>query len=195
MIVGKSLVAPLRQPARIPFPAPKLRGRSFQDDFLKDAVGTSPSGWTTWNGVTLAVQPGGILVYNPSGGVSAASTPLVGNDMYVEALVQMGSSEVDVGARYTGSNGYGYWVLIPGSNLRINRQTGSTFTQIANMSLSTSQTAWYHLAIMAVGSQISAFFNHQLMLTATDTQITSGAAAIHGYSSPCYFQKFRAVFL
>lgn len=166
--------------------------RSLSIDDFQDGNDT---GWTRYGG-SVAFSSGLYNLANSSGtGKSSWVTPA--SDFTLEADVQIGSGSGDAGLIFratslgTGSdamNGYYAGINESGDALVLGRMNGA-WTQLASVPLTIAASTWYHVKVVAVGSDIRVYVGDMSApkIHVTDGTWTSGAVGVRAHYTNAWF--------
>jgi pectate lyase len=165
----------------------------FADDF-EDG---NANGWTK-SGGSWAVVSDGSLVYRQSG-TSADSNARAGSPSWTNITTQArvkpiafngADRYVGVMTRVVNSNHYYFLALQNGNRLLLGKRAGSSPITLATRSFTFSTGTFYTLRIDANGSSLSGYVNGTLLLTASDSEFTSGIIGGATYFASAEFDDF-----
>lgn len=153
------------------------------------------TGWTHFGG-SFAVASGVYTLNNPSGtGKSSWVTP--SSDQTLEVDVRIASGGGDAGAIFRASslgtgadamNGYYAGLNESGDALVLGRMNG-VWTQLASVPLTIAVNTWYHLKVVAVGSDIRVYVTdmNAPKIHVTDGTWASGAVGVRAHFTNASF--------
>ncbi len=84
-------------------------------------------------------------------------------------------------------NSYILQLGFQGSTNALWKIVGGTWTQITSADRSITRDTWYELKLEANGSSLKVYLDNQLLLSATDSSLTSGGIGLLNCSGPVYF--------
>ena len=161
---------------------------SASDNFNR-ADGALGSNWTTVSGTAAPEIVSNTLRAGTAGTLNSAywSASTFGNDQFAQASLPNSSGTQygpGIAVRLSGSKGYFLWYGNSPNTVSLWRMdSSSSWTQLkqsAALTVSPSSDVW---KIQAVGSTISGYQNGNLVVQATDTNITSGSPGVWLYYS------------
>ena len=168
--------------------AQEASATTVSDNFNR-ANGPLGSNWTTVSGTGAPQIVSNALRVRTAGALSSAywSASTFGSDQFAQANLP-GSSGTQYGpgiaVRLSSSKGYFLWYGNSSNTVSLWRMDSSSswtlLKQSASLTVSPSSDVW---KIQAVGSTISGYQNGNLVVQATDTNITSGSPGVWLYYS------------
>jgi hypothetical protein len=159
------------------------------------------AGWTLSSGSWSVVADGASKVLkqsNPSGGARASLDVSNSADHMIEADVKVESFNGTEGwaglfVRYTQINATTnntYYITLRNSNsLSLRKSVDGVITIFGTHAMTVSVGTTYRLRLEAVGSALKAYVNGELVLSATDSELTSGRAAIGTFMAVASFDN------
>lgn len=155
------------------------------------------AGWVATTGSWSVVQDNGNYVYSQTssneGRTSAGSQAWT--DYTVEAQVKIdsfnGTNRTYVAGRYQdGNNFYAASLYNSGGGvLELRKKVSGSSTTLATTNYALSTGVWYSVKLILSGSSISMYVNNQLVLTASDSSLTSGAVGLIAYKTAAKFDN------
>lgn len=155
------------------------------------------AGWVKTSGSWSVVQDNGNYVYSQTssneGRTSAGSQAWT--DYTVEAQVKIdnfnGTNRTYVAGRYQdGNNFYAASLYNSGGGmLELRKKVSGSSTTLATTNYALSTGVWYTVKLILSGTSISMYVNNQLVLTASDSSLTSGAVGLITYKTAAKFDN------
>jgi hypothetical protein len=176
--------------------SPSPRATIFTNQF----VANQPSGAWSLNG-TGQWTAGNVLAQNSVAGDARAFIGTPTGDQVVRARVQpvayaapQGTQERWSGllARYTDERNYYYLTLRSSNTISLRKQVNGVITPLASASFASTPGTTYALQLEAVGNQLRAYVNGNLLLQATDSSHASGSGGVVTFKAAATFDDYVA---
>lgn len=181
-----------------------------QDGSISDPPRTQPQPWAysgvgTWQWEWQETSPTTANEFfrqiSTAGDARAAIGPerIPNTDQIVEARVRprtfatAGDPWFGVMARYADPSNYVYLSLRRSNSLTLRKVVNGGIVQLGSAPLTVTPDSWYALRLEAVGSQLRAYVNGELVLEATDPQPSIGRVGLVGYRTAADYDDIRAV--
>ena len=154
----------------------------FSDSFRADAVGSTPSGWTS-NGFNSGWYVSEHSIHcvahaNWPGSLTVGGSGWSNYQVSVAVKPSVWASEDD-GLLFAVSGANHYSVLIVGGNkLVLNKAISGTEASLASTSYAFSANTWYTLSAQMSGGVISIYVNSALVMQVNDSSLTSGGIGL-----------------
>ncbi|MDQ0059192.1 cell division septation protein DedD [Paenibacillus harenae] len=155
------------------------------------------TGWTATTGSWSVVQDNGNYVYSQTssneGRTSAGNQAWT--DYSVEAQVKIdnfnGTNRTYVAGRYQDGNNFYAASLYnsDGGKLELRKKVSGSSSTLATTDYAISTGVWYTIKLSLSGSAIQMYVNNQLVLSATDTSLASGAIGLVAYKTAAKFDN------
>lgn len=153
------------------------------------------AGWTPTTGSWSVVQDSGNYVYSQSssseGRTSAGSQAWT--NYTLEAKVKIdnfnGTNRTYVAGRYQDGNNFYAASLYnsDGGKLELRKKVSGSSSTLATTDYALTTGVWYTVKLNLSGSTISMYVNNQLVLTASDSSLSSGAIGLVAYKTAAKF--------
>jgi hypothetical protein len=162
----------------------------LSDDF-EDGVA---NGWSPTAGTWSIVAPTSVTetyTYRQSSSSSGSLANPVpasagGTDYSVQADIKVNtygtSGSAMLRGRYDNSNSNNYFLLINTTKMELKKTVGGVTTSLATFTTASSTGTWYTYKLQMEGTSLKAFRNGSLMVSATDSSLTSGYARLGGFN-------------
>ncbi len=143
------------------------------------------SGWST-SGGSWSVVTDGTKVYKQSS-TSASAYSYNGTASWTDYSVQARvkalsfngtSRSFGITARYQSTSNFYYLTLSNANQLLLGKKASGGSVALASKSLAVQTGTWYTLKLVVSGSQLQAYLDGVLQLTATDTSLTAGKGGL-----------------
>ncbi len=138
--------------------------------------------------------------FSVAGDARAAVGPLIDErDQVVEASVRLGTFGAGadpwfgVMARYVDERNYVYLSLRKSNTLSVRRLVNGQVTQLGSVAQTVTPGTWYRLRLDAIGDQLRAYVNGNLVLEATDPQPSGGRTGLVSYRTSADYDDYRAI--
>lgn len=165
---------------------------------LSDNFEAGNTAWTpvlgTWANSTDPLH-GGIYHQSAMGDAWSTFGDSTWKDYSVQAYVQPqefnppagGTAFAAVYGRWQDDTHWYYVVLRSNGQLELKRNEANTYTVLASKAMTITKGTWYKVRLEMAGTSLKVFVNDQQQLTATDSIITSGKAAVGTYYTAANF--------
>ncbi|HYH04415.1 MAG TPA: family 16 glycoside hydrolase, partial [Bacillota bacterium] len=153
----------------------------FSDDFQDG----NASGWSKSGGSWSVVSDDNYVYQQASTGAQAYS--YTGNSAWTDYTVEVkakalsfnGSSRsFGVTARYSSTSNYYYLVLNNSNQVQLGKKSSKGSGILVSKSFTVQTDTWYTLKLSVTGNELKGYVNGELLLSATDTALTTGKCGV-----------------
>ncbi len=163
----------------------------FTDDFESKTIGESASNWLTVLGTWEVISGKSYKVNN-------AGIATVGNDSWTDYSFESklkvdnwnttGYRSVGIMPRYQDINNYYYFQYYHNDGkFYISKKVNGNWTNLANYNVTFNTGQFYTFKVEVAGASIICYLDGQEIMNVTDSQFSSGKAAIQGCDNPGTF--------